>query len=512
MNITTNLKKTLLICLILIFSSVIATPIAADEYEVDDPNELQESFYNYESNNNDNDDPFPIPILTMLGNTNTTLDFIDLYNNNYTYNINRYTNSYSSITIRNGIISWAALEDPTFTHFAWTAPVLAIPLDPDDIGNLSLTFVARDGLTAGGGYGSTYVCRYSLYYQGKDNYSTIQEYCSDTTSPGGNLTKDGSNFTLSSSLITNLLNNQGDLTKTNYLVIWRQRQSDYNATGTGSFSTTCTYDITYNGMSNQNKIKLNKPTLTLNGNILSWNTINNADYYLVVLKTGDRTYSNSTNNTSWTCSLVGDYYVWAIPSSDSNYQSSDYSNSIYFNGSNLSNLGTPVITKNYNVLTWTQIPNAYAYRIYRNQELYDRVTTNSYTCDTSGVYSVQAIPTSASTTYTDGPISASVQVTIYNNDPSTITKPIIPTEDTLLDWFVYYTDLFEYYVTYILTGITNIIASVIESINTIVQYTNTLVSSLGGLFAFLPYELRSIIIACISLMITITFIKFFRGL
>lgn len=141
--------------------------------------------------------------------------------------------------------------------------------------------------------------------------------------------------------------------------------------------------------------KLGTPVLQLNENVVTWEWIDNADYYAVFIN-GVWQKVVRENRYELTYQVNGDYQV-QIYACDSykNYQSSDYSNTVTYTIDKL-DLVEPDLSLKGDVLSWNGVAGATEYEIYVNGiRKTDWLTTSvdgNYTSEvkfeTGGIYNI----------------------------------------------------------------------------------------------------------------------------
>lgn len=260
------------------------------------------------------------------------------------------------------------------------------------------------------------------------------------------------------------------------------------------------------------KTKLNTPSISLNGSIISWNSVSNASGYSITY-TGNGSTSTFGNGTatSYVVSDVGNYQVTALaPGLSLSYENSSLSNIVYFGGSTSTRLVAPNVSFNSsnNRLTWYQVADASSYIIYFNGYQLDTTTSVHYDVNSSGTYQVQAI--SGNNNYGNSNLSNEVNVNTSVIDET--TKPTQPsTSDSVIDWIKYFIELIDFYINTIFNGIVNLFQSSSNAISILTTYINKFVNSFGNLLAFLPNDLVTVISSLLIVSIMFAFIKFFRG-
>lgn len=116
------------------------------------------------------------------------------------------------------------------------------------------------------------------------------------------------------------------------------------------------------------KTPLAAPTLTLSGNTLTWNTVENAGSYLLCTQRGAEGKPLSTTRKSLTADFLSDlgygsfdFYVIALPKKDGLYTNSAKSNEVNFVHS--TTLSSPVVSVNGTAIEWKSVENAEFYTL-----------------------------------------------------------------------------------------------------------------------------------------------------
>lgn len=152
--------------------------------------------------------------------------------------------------------------------------------------------------------------------------------------------------------------------------------------------------------------KLDTPVIQLNDNVVSWELIENADYY-AVFTNGVWQQVVRGNQYVLDYQMNGEYEV-QIYACDSykNYKSSDYSNSVTYVVDKLE-LVAPELSLNGEVLSWNDVPGATAYDLYvngiRKADWLTTVVDGIHTCQLSfsegGTYNILVKAVSADEEY-----------------------------------------------------------------------------------------------------------------
>ncbi len=135
--------------------------------------------------------------------------------------------------------------------------------------------------------------------------------------------------------------------------------------------------------------KLNDPIITIDGDTVSWEQVENATNYSISI-TGKSTYTVSTTETSYNLrnkiTSGGTYYVKVRALNER--LASDESNEVTY----ILSLKAPIIALSENTLSWEVVENATSYYVYKDESLW--FTTSSTSIDLSsyslegGVYAI----------------------------------------------------------------------------------------------------------------------------
>lgn len=298
-----------------------------------------------------------------------------------------------------------------------------------------------------------------------------------------------------------------------YLVYFMelQKYDDYGTSGT--LSTKFNFNLKINNIDqNLDSIVLSTPSnLTLLGNVLSWNNVENNNGYEIKQTGTNNIYFTSKDVNYYSLPKHGTYQVCAVGNGN-DILTSSWSDGVVFNSStSLNQLSSPVISYNSanNRLSWSIISNANLYYIYKDGYLYDSTTLNHYDIIVSGNYSVSAYDNNG--TYGESEMSNIVSVVdVYLSDENDM--PVSPGENgTAIDWIKYLAELIEYYTTTIVNNIIYIFQNALNAIKTLYTYVLSFVNTFGNLLIFIPSEIRAVIISMMSLTMVFVVIKFIRG-
>lgn len=129
--------------------------------------------------------------------------------------------------------------------------------------------------------------------------------------------------------------------------------------------------------------KLDAPEITLNGNIISWNRVDEAtSYTLYINGTTEINFKNNENQYELEITQDGIYKIKMKAIGDhKTYSDSDYSNIITYTykSSDKTKLDTPFITISKNTIIWETVNNATEYKVYVDGVLVSTISTPYYT-------------------------------------------------------------------------------------------------------------------------------------
>lgn len=156
------------------------------------------------------------------------------------------------------------------------------------------------------------------------------------------------------------------------------------------------------GGGNKQPIPLEKPVVTLVGNVLSWGEVAHADGYEIYLEDTKETDTTETTYTINKTALGAYVYKVKAISSNEKYTDSQFSDTVRF--VKTEPLTAPEIALKNGVITWEAVPHATGYNIYENGEYLQVVAQPTYSITKKAaagdyVYTVKAI--SAYEVYTE---------------------------------------------------------------------------------------------------------------
>lgn len=151
--------------------------------------------------------------------------------------------------------------------------------------------------------------------------------------------------------------------------------------------------------------KIPVPVITLSGNIVSWQKVQNARIYRVSV--GTDSYETDDLNYTITKNVPGswDVRVMAV-AQGSNYADSEWSNKVTY-ALDVTPLVALVLTLSDKTVTWPKIANADAYDIYLNGTKISSQAGMSYTIEQTalGTYGIKVKATSASALFSESVFS-----------------------------------------------------------------------------------------------------------
>ncbi|MDE5546922.1 MAG: hypothetical protein K2I88_05610 [Anaeroplasmataceae bacterium] len=194
-----------------------------------------------------------------------------------------------------------------------------------------------------------------------------------------------------------------------YIVKVKAISKNHDQYTDSAYSNSVTYTI-----SAQEPEALGVPTLSLEDNVVSWETIENADGYIVNLNGTDLSEQTSTEYTI-SASEAGEYIikVRAISKKHNQYTDSAYSNSVTYTISvkEPEALGVPTLSLEGNIVSWEKVENADGYIVLLNGTALEEQTETSYTIvvEEDGDYEVAVKAIShQSSQYLDSELSTAV--------------------------------------------------------------------------------------------------------
>ena len=189
-------------------------------------------------------------------------------------------------------------------------------------------------------------------------------------------------------------------------------------------------------------VQLIAPVISLNQStgVISWNAVDNANYY-EVYENGKVAVRNTSTTYTITKTAVGtyNYTVKALSISEA-YTESEFSNTVTYvvdpQVLPAEPLSAPVITLKDNQINWSAVEHATAYEIYENGEKLTQVATASYTITNTvageWVYAVKAIssdtkhysPSALSNTVTYSVAAEEVGFTVTITAPTSFSSTV----------------------------------------------------------------------------------------
>ena len=208
--------------------------------------------------------------------------------------------------------------------------------------------------------------------------------------------------------------------------------SDDKEYADSEFSNTIVYTI-----DTGKNAKLVAPVISIDGSVISWDMVRNANYYKVYIG-NENPIDVTTNSYVIPSKAQGDYIVMVKAFSYSaNYSKSDYSNAILYTASTTSEikLDAPVIGIKDNLLYWDNINNASGYKIYINDEVIE-VDNTFYSIEKSnpGKYKVSVVATTNKTGYLDSDKSNEINYVVSEVEATTLIPPRIELKDNVVTW------------------------------------------------------------------------------
>lgn len=177
--------------------------------------------------------------------------------------------------------------------------------------------------------------------------------------------------------------------------------------------------------------KIPAPVITLSGNIVSWQKVQNARIYRVSV--GTDSYETNDLNYTITKNVPGswDVRVMAV-AQGSNYADSEWSNKVTY-ALDVTPLAAPVLTLSDKTVTWPKIANADAYDIYLNGTKISSQAGMSYTIEQTalGTYGIKVKATSASALFSESVFSNEVSYKIEAKD---LLIPVIVNHYNVFSW------------------------------------------------------------------------------
>ena len=174
---------------------------------------------------------------------------------------------------------------------------------------------------------------------------------------------------------------------------------------------------------------LSSPTITLEGNVVRWQAVENATGYSVKVGS-DAAVSVTTTSYTVNKTAVGSYKITVTAvSSDEKWKESAPSNEVTYvvedTGAEKTALAAPVIALNGKTVSWQAVPNAASYDVKVNSAAPVNVTATSYTLTQTeaGSYDVTVVAKAgASETYKDSAPSNKVTYTVEQSADAVLTE------------------------------------------------------------------------------------------
>lgn len=177
---------------------------------------------------------------------------------------------------------------------------------------------------------------------------------------------------------------------------------------------------------------LDSPVITLDGAIVSWNAVEHASSYEVVVNSGTPV---SVQTTSYTvvATEIGEYKITVTAISDSNkFKDSAPSNQVtYVVAAN--KLDKPALSLSGKTVTWQIIPNASSYDVYVNDVKAVTQIETEYTIATNnvGTYKIQVVAISSNALYTSSDKSDAVNYTV---ESTLLSPPVLTIDGNVVSW------------------------------------------------------------------------------
>jgi len=169
------------------------------------------------------------------------------------------------------------------------------------------------------------------------------------------------------------------------------------------------------------KETLAAPTVTLSGNVASWDAVTNATGYIVTLNGAAQAVQTER---TFTLTNAGDKITVQAVNSEDKYNASAQSNEVTFTATKLS---APSISLSGKVVSWAAVANATEYVIYVDGTEVATQSATSYTMTQQGTVQVKAV--GDGTVYTNSDLSNEVTLT-----GTQIAAPVISITDNVVSW------------------------------------------------------------------------------
>lgn len=183
----------------------------------------------------------------------------------------------------------------------------------------------------------------------------------------------------------------------------------------------------------QTPVKLDVPTISLDGNVVTWDAVANADRYIVSVD--DETVEVTDTSYVIVMSAPGTKVVKvkAVAADTSKYTDSDYSQTVTYTLS-VQTLATPSLSVSGTQVSWEAVNNAIAYDVYVDDaETAVRVTSTVYDMSQAAVgsHTVKVMAIAGSAFYENSALSEAATVTI---DPAQLATPVVTANDNIFIW------------------------------------------------------------------------------
>ena len=183
----------------------------------------------------------------------------------------------------------------------------------------------------------------------------------------------------------------------------------------------------------QTPVKLDVPTISLDGNVVTWDAVANAGKYIVSVD--DETVEVTDTSYVIVMSAPGTKVVKvkAVAADTSKYTDSDYSQTVTYTLS-VQTLATPSLSVSGTQVSWEAVNNAIAYDVYVDDaETAVRVTSTVYDMSQAAVgsHTVKVMAIAGSAFYENSALSEAATVTI---DPAQLATPVVTANDNIFIW------------------------------------------------------------------------------
>lgn len=246
--------------------------------------------------------------------------------------------------------------------------------------------------------------------------------------------------------------------------------------------------------------------LSLDDNVLSWDSLSDIAYYEVgvsrsSLFVSERSFQVLGNRFEVPSGSLGvkDGYFLAVRAISNEGQVSPWSLPVqfFYNAPEVdpsATLTAPTLSYSNGQLSWNLIQGASGYQIYKDGNLLAVSNSTPFSIYGDGVYQVRAY--NQNNEYS----VLSNSVTVENFGITVPDSPVRPGSDgSVIDWLTYYAESLEHFFSSIGSAIQKLLISSLQAVQNIAGYIPQFVSAFGGLFDFLPEELRVLFISVISI-------------